>query len=124
MKPSDISRWQGSVDSWLAQGSVFQVVVNPLINAILVDTSQLTAGWYDMRVIATGTAAYPSLVIQHRNAANSASVHAFLIASGSPVAAYQNIINWKVEDNERVRLLFTTGLTGTFGGGVHWVKRS
>ncbi len=123
MKPSDQARWQGSVDSWLAQGSVFDLVVNPLINSILIDTGQLAGGWYDIRILASGTVAYISLIAQHRNAANNDSLHVFFVGSGLAIPSHQNIINWKVENNERIRLFFATALTGTFTGSLHWVKR-
>lgn len=123
MKPSDQARWQGSVDSWLAQGQVQVVSVSPVAGTLMADTGALVSGWYDFTIILAATGDHYYADIQHRNAANSSSIHWWRAIWGS----YKNypipINNWYMAANERLRILVGSDSDDNLITNIHWVKR-
>lgn len=124
MKPSDQARWQGTVDSWLAQGSICGYLENPNTNTVIADSGQLTAGWYDFNIILAGNGDHFYCNIEHRNAANDTILHRW---GGVWKANIHNSIiinNWKMETNERLRAVVKYDSADKLFATIHWVRRA
>ena len=123
MLPTDIARWQGSVDSWLAQGSVAGLETNAPTNTVIADSGQLAAGWYDFTVILAGDGDHYYANIEHRNSPNTAVLHRWV---GVWKANIHNIIvinNWKMVIEERLRVVVKFVSNDKLLATIHWVRR-
>lgn len=125
MKPSDQVQWQGSVDSWLAQGcNSAGILVNPVNLAIMADTGVLPAGWYDFLIVMAGSATHFYEIVQHRNVANSASICNWYMPIFGGIPAILNINNRFVVAGERLRIVNINAAVGTYGITISWVRRA
>lgn len=124
MKPPDEARWQGVVNSWLAQGCVTDITAAPGNNVVLVDTGQLTRGWHDFTIITNSSAAHNHAEIQHRNSVNDANLHSWVfgrIAYGLDTIL---ITNWYIDSNERLRIVNVGASAALMYSNIHWTKRA
>lgn len=88
-------------------------ITNPATDAIMVDTGQLPPGRYYLQLWmrASVDADYE---LEHRNAANSANVHAFNFPISADVVEDHIIAIWiTLVQNERIRIRNVSGFTGT-----------
>jgi len=111
-------------NSWVLQDSDSVQVLNPVINTILLDSGQLAAGYYDVTLSMSVDVAISYLGLQHRNAANNATLHnlLFMVSVGASYVLY--IKNWYFAANERLRVeLFGTMAAWAYGG-LWWTQRS
>jgi len=123
MRPSDISRWQGSVDSWLAQNCVSGKILAPAGGTVVCDTGMLGAGWYDFAVLTTLTIAHVYGQIEHRNTPNDDNVYVWYVLWGGYKPVMLPIKSWYVSANERLRLVIYNASAGTVTANIHWTKR-
>lgn len=93
------------------------------LNAVVADTGQLAAGIYDFYVLLyiPNIAAYT--LLQHRNAANDASLKEQTLGGHSEVTVEWSFLGYKMAVNERLRMIAKIGWTGTGKGSIFWVKR-
>ncbi len=124
MKPSDQARWQGTVDSWLAQGSVDATVNGVEDGTVIVDTGQLTVGWYDFRIFLTAENNCYRGYIEHRNAVNGANINRFVVSFAKGSGPVFPVLNWRIADNERIRVITLGVSADRYYGGIYWVKRA
>lgn len=126
MKPPDQARWQGSVNSWLAQGwATAGLLATPNANTIWCDTGQLVAGWYDFTILLSAALDYTPLVaLQHRNAANNANIGVHFFANIAFVNYIFNINNYRMATNERIRVLNTVDFNNACYGSIIYTKRA
>lgn len=124
MKPSDQARWQGTVDSWLAQGNNDGILSTPADASVIADSGQLIAGWYDFKVLLTANCDHYRGLVTHRNAANSATLHTWHFMW----SAYTNdmiiIDNWRMLVDERMRVVVAAVPSGVIGATVYWVRKA
>lgn len=126
MQPSDISRWQGSVDSWLDQGWVTAgQLINPLVNVIWADTGVLAAGYYDFTIMFCGTTVIEVYVrLEHRDAINENNLGSFIMCNPANKTNIFDIVNYKMVSGERLRLTNLTGLIGQYSGSIIYRLRA
>lgn len=124
MNPSDISRWQGSVDSWLAQGCTQGRLANPGDNYNLADTAGLVAGYYDFTIILASTGNHYFAEIQHRNAINDTTLNLWYGVWGVYAVSSIFINNWKIVANERLRVLVNSASDDTLTATIYWSIRA
>ena len=88
------------------------IALNPIVNAVIVDTGQLVAGDFDIWLSMTTTAGNtPVLQYQHRNAANTVTLADIPLAVGEDSGASFNLsFAVKVSTNERLRILNTQAI--------------
>jgi len=101
----------------------------PTINTVIADTGQLPAGDYDIfcNIAGSGTssAVFVAINLEHRNAANAATLSVLLAtsqnASGN-VSVFGNLplIGYRLAEDERLRVIIilgnlTGGVTGIIG---------
>jgi hypothetical protein len=113
-----LSNKQTSSGTWVAGG----LTVNPLANDVIVDTGALSVGDYLFEFFIDSTVA-TRLIIEHRNAANGATLKSKEI----PVAAdslVQIVLGneFSLVDNERVRAIMKSSITGTVQGSIIYAK--
>lgn len=85
--------------------------VAPAANAVLADSGQLAAGLYDIDMfaaVADTLAVGKGIVIEHRNAANGATLQSYM---GCPAGngAQLNLRGVVVQTNERIRAIVMAG---------------
>jgi len=116
MVPTIQSHWG---QDWVTEG----LLTNPVTNALFADTGELAEGWYDFTIIYTSDAAgkYPRL--EHRNAANTANVHYTALGVAAHNFCLLYINNWRMETDERMRMICIADQTGTTQGSILWTKR-
>ena len=104
---------------WVTEG----VLINPVTDALFADTGELVAGWYDFTIIYASDVAgkYPRL--EHRNAANTANVHDTVLSVFAHDVCLLYINNWRMETDERMRMICVADQTGTTQGTIIWTKR-
>lgn len=124
MEPTDKARQVGVVDSWDAQGSVRVGVTDPALNDVAIDTGPLAAGYYDfMCAIAPGPDV-KALEYEHRNAANTATLHAMPTRGLADLFIMIKISNWKFATNERLRCTVGVVWAGTVRFSIWWTRRA
>ena len=124
VKQSDSSLLKATVnDSWLAQGWVTEgISTTPAANEILADTGSLSAGNYDFNVHYS-TTVDTFFEIQHRNAANTATLgyrHCRLIINNSYDAF---LPNFKIASNERLRIIQGSAETDYVVADIYYTRR-
>ena len=122
----DLAQMVPVVDSRLAGGwSTEGITVNPGIGAVLADTGQLVAGYYDVRAMWTSTeAGTGALYLQHRNAANTADVKSqYSIFALSTFYAVEWLRNYRFETNERLRIVAVDAIAADVQASIIWSKR-
>lgn len=124
MKPSDQAQWQVSVDSWLAQGCVYGTVTDPVTGSTIADSGQLVAGYYNLKFLITSDTADTPVVILHRNAANNGNLYTGYLRSIIGIAPVISIPNWKVAENERIRIDKWGAALGFYSVTIWWTKRA
>lgn len=104
--------------SWVAGG----LTVNPSTNDVIVDTGALAAGPYVFEFLLDSTVD-TRLIIEHRNAANSATLKSkeVPLATNSWV---QIVLGNDLDllENERLRAIMKAGITGTVQGSIIYAK--
>lgn len=124
MKPSDIARWQTTINSWLDQDVVGTGLQNnPPNNLILADTTGLAAGWYDFIAIINGSANHWYFGLQHRDVTNTASIHTWRFALIADIPVIFHLNNWQLAANERLRTVIKNAGTGDFECSLTYIKR-
>lgn len=123
MYPSDVSRWQGSVNSWLAQGCVSAFKVNAPDNWIIVDTDMLARGWYDFTILLSGDEQQRYAYIEHRNTPNDGNVNVWITCWQSYNSQPVLIKSWFMEANERLRVRNANPSDSTTIANIHWIRR-
>ena len=124
VKQSDSSLLKTTVnDSWLEQGWVTEgISTTPAANEILADTGSLSAGNYDFNVHYS-TTVDTFFEIQHRNAANTATLgyrHCRLIINNSYDAF---LPNFKIASNERLRIIQGCAETDYVVADIYYTRR-
>ncbi len=111
-------------DTWVAQGSDTDSIVNPGDNDIIFDTGQLAVGYYDVFTYLTCTVNHYRFIWEHRNAANNADIDALQFLSGAYSRVSFPLQNIKVVGNERFRVRVDGAITGNVVGGIYWTQRA
>lgn len=124
MNPSDISRWQGSVNSWLGQKTVRGAASNPVNDEIMCDTTGLVAGYYDFVVSLVGSSYHYYAFIEHRNAINTVNLYEFYSIWGEGFVNSIYINNWKVAANERLRVKVINDSNDVLLATIYWTIRA
>jgi len=104
-------------------------VVNPALGAVLADTGALIAGVYDLimygAALGVGTA---NLIVQHRNAANTATLAEWEVLFQAPVGEWftQPLprLSYQFGDNERLRIITRFAEVGSEYATIFAVIRS
>jgi len=111
-------------DSWVMQDSIWTSLNDPVAGNITLNSDQLAAGWYDFMLTMTCTVNHNHFVLEHRNAANTDPIHRiyFMLCAWRTIVHYLN--NWYIEENERLYVRQSSGLTGRLMGALWWVKRA
>lgn len=122
--PSQQAPFGGSVDSYRAYDCTDFAAVNPAHAAILADTGQLAEGWYDVTYLVGCTVNHYSIMMQHRDAANTGNIDRI----NTPVAAYIPVVltlkNIYLAANERFRIYVNNAVVGTVVSNIYWVRRA
>lgn len=99
--------------------------LDPAADTVLADTDQLTYGLYDFLIIWNASAAGPrTLRIQHRNAANTATLHDQLVGQGDNPPESLNIRSYLMGGLERMRVILRADFTGGIQASIIWTRRS
>jgi hypothetical protein len=100
--------------SWVTAG----VQVNPAANAILADSGPVTFGTHKLTIIVASTAA-AVVVLEHRNAANSANLESQIIPVNANVPfAFALGTGLDTAEGERIRLRLNAAITGSVQGSI------
>jgi hypothetical protein len=100
--------------AWASSGRV----VNPALDAVIVDTGALPSGTRTPQVIVASTVAAP-FELQHRDAANTATLKSQIIACQALDA--KDVTLWyglEMATNERLRVIAVTAITGSVSGSI------
>lgn len=125
MEPTDRAKRTGVVNSWEAQSALIDnEQTDPVNGTVLVDTGQLPAGYYDVYGFVGGNAAHYRFSLEHRNAANAASLATMHGSVTAGLAFQAGYTNRKVALNERFRIRVYYDATGTFGSSIVWTRRA
>lgn len=97
------------------------IVTNPAANQIIADTGAIGDGWgHDFDVCVSSTA-IAAIVIEWRDATNTANVFAHIIpipANGSVCFTSRGSLTFQV--GERVRLRMNSAITGSVQGSINF----
>lgn len=100
---------------------------NPAANAVIVDTGQLAAGDFDVKAFMTAVGATMTrelIELQHRNAANSATINAWQMGMVGGATVHMEVdFSLTIATNERLRVLIGQTLTGICGGTIMFKLR-
>lgn len=113
--------------SHLASGaSTEEAKMNPSSGALLADTGQLDAGFYNVEAWANSIAdTYDYVYFQHRNAANDADILYWTTwVQKSLNELKMRLMMYELAQNERLRILVPTDITsGAVQGTIVWVRK-
>jgi len=124
MLPSDLIQRTIVVNSWLTGSWVTEgAQTDPADGAILVDTGQLSAGWYDFTIWMGSSAINGKIVLQHRNSLDTGNVkaHRFRIQANDTREFQLN--NRGMEANERLRVISSPAFVGVVEVSIVYVHR-
>ena len=124
MKPSDQAQWQGVVESWLAQGVVDNIATNPVAGALLSDCGQLAEGWYDFVIFLFADGDHYRGNVEHRNAANNATLYRWFVGWKAYDTISIEIPNWYIDTNERMRVTLTGDSDDVLGVTIQWTRKA
>jgi len=100
-----------------------QTVVNPTLGQVINDTGALAAGTYFV-TITFNCSVQASINIQHRNAANAATLGALHLVCGSTGAGLTLSYFITLAANERIRAISPNAVTGTWASALLVVRSS
>lgn len=94
------------------------VTVNPIANDVIVSTGALDAGDYLFQIMLNASVA-SRFIIEHRNAADSATLDSIEVPLGID-QFIQPIFGNKISlaQSERIRVIIKTGVTGNVQGSI------
>jgi hypothetical protein len=126
MNPSDQARQVSVVDSWLSQAYSSQNTTNPGVNALLADTGQLAAGYYDVYYFFAASVALVTLdaVFEHRDAGNVNTLWFREFLSTGADSKSGAVYGLQVATHERFRIISYNGKTGIFSGNILVIRRA
>ena len=126
MFPMNQARWQGSVDSMVDQTLSFVNLENPPGSMVFADTAGLGAGFYDITfcVNCTVACAQSRVVLEWRNAANSASLWNLGWDTTGAKSDIFNLFNLKVAAGERFRIYNYLSLSGLLMTSIIATRRA
>lgn len=106
---------------WATNG----LLTNPGPGDILADTEALPAGIYDISLIVTSTASsfHTSSVLQHRNAANDATLKYAYYPTHAQINVSLSFLGYKILEGERLRLVSEVLWVATVQGSIWYVRR-
>lgn len=90
---------------------------NPADNAVMADTGDLSAGFYEVRVI-VGASVAAIFDIERRNAGNTANVGDVVTVYTPAGASAEVVLTYEVVLNESIRVIMDGALTGTAAAAI------
>ena len=122
---SDQVRQVVTVSSNFGERVDAEVTVDPAADAILLAGAALYAGYWDFFLHASWTvdAGLRGVSIQHRNAANSATIWSILVYMTGVGYYNADLLNYQLTVNERIRFQNAQAFTGRISCSLHGRRR-
>lgn len=96
-------------------------VNNPTTSTLLADTGAMPSAIYEVRIVA-GSSAAGTLNVQHRDSANTGNVSDTAIIFCAAGQSGQYVLKYAVNQNERIRVLPETSITGDVSVTIQAVR--